>query len=624
IVKPPAPTITDSRIDLLPFEAILALTAGLFPLDQLEPPAAKLWPYEKWDWRTANAPTDTRLRLIEHVRTLYRRDDLAGPLALGQVESLALPFESYKLALTPGLLAHVFKRKRAGQPDEDLLPIPAPLLEGKGADQGGYIDIDGNWWIPTGRVFYSDNPNHTAERGEAQAHFFLPHRYRDPFGHDTLVIYDGPADPNAPRYDLLVIRTTDALGNTITATNDYRVLQPRLVTDPNRNRTQVAFDTLGMVAGTAVMGKATETLGDVLDATFEPDLTQAQLDAFMTEPREATANPNESVATQIVHDLLRKATTRIVYDLDRFKRLGEPPFAATITRETHVSALASAQTSKLQISFSYSDGFGREIQKKIQAERGPLVEGGPTVSPRWVGSGWTVFNNKGKPVRQYEPFFSQLPAKRHQFEFGVQVGVSPILFYDPVERVVATLHPNHTWEKVVFDPWRQETWDVSDTVTLDPWSDEDVKGFFVKPDGTPLLPTADYLPTWHALRTDPAHAAEANQRWPDPKRREAKKGAAEKAAVHEKTPTVAHADSLGRTFLTVAHNRFKHSDTPAAAPPAEEFYATRVLLDIEGNQREVIDAKDRVVMRYDYDMLGNRIHQASMEAGERWMLSDVA
>jgi len=28
-------------------------------------------------------------------------------------------------------------------------------------------------------------------------------------------------------------------------------------------------------------------------------------------------------------------------------------------------------------------------------------------------------------------------------------------------------------------------------------------------------------------------------------------------------------------------------------------------------------------MRYDFDMLGNRIHQASMEAGERWMLNDV-
>ena len=47
------------------------------------------------------------------------------------------------------------------------------------------------------------------------------------------------------------------------------------------------------------------------------------------------------------------------------------------------------------------------------------------------------------------------------------------------------------------------------------------------------------------------------------------------------------------------------------------------MLDIEGNQREVIDALGRVVMRYDYDMLGTRLHQASMEAGERWMLNDV-
>ena len=34
--------------------------------------------------------------------------------------------------------------------------------------------------------------------------------------------------------------------------------------------------------------------------------------------------------------------------------------------------------------------------------------------------------------------------------------------------------------------------------------------------------------------------------------------------------------------------------------------------------------RTRVVMRYAYDMLGNRIHQLSMEAGARWMLNDVA
>ena len=56
----------------------------------------------------------------------------------------------------------------------------------------------------------------------------------------------------------------------------------------------------------------------------------------------------------------------------------------------------------------------------------------------------------------------------------------------------------------------------------------------------------------------------------------------------------------------------------------EETYATRVQLDIEGNERAVTDANDRVVMTYDYDMLGTRLHQASMEAAERWMLNDVA
>ena len=58
-----------------------------------------------------------------------------------------------------------------------------------------------------------------------------------------------------------------------------------------------------------------------------------------------------------------------------------------------------------------------------------------------------------------------------------------MLFYDPVERVVATLHPNHTYEKVVFDPWQQTTYDVNDTCaprnaqTGDPRTDPDIGGY---------------------------------------------------------------------------------------------------------------------------------------------------
>ena len=72
----------------------------------------------------------------------------------------------------------------------------------------------------------------------------------------------------------------------------------------------------------------------------------------------------------------------------------------------------------------------------------------------------------------------------------------------------------------------------------------------------------------------------------------------------------------GRTFLTIA-------DNGKDASGAEQLYSTRTVLDIVGNQREVIDALGRVVMRYDYDLLKAKIHQASMEAGERWTLNDA-
>ena len=97
----------------------------------------------------------------------------------------------------------------------------------------------------------------------------------------------------------------------------------------------------------------------------------------------------------------------------------------------------------------------------------------------------------------------------------------------------------------------------------------------------------------------------------------------------------------GRAARQYAHHRpLRHPGPPlpdrrhttgSTRTARRSKFPTRVELDIEGNQRAVRDAivqnndhLGRIVMRYDYDMLGNRIHQASMEAGERWMLNDVA
>ncbi len=510
-------------------------------------------------------------------------------LPLGKLESLALPGSQYKLVFTPGLIPQVYQRGGSA-----LLPAPASVLGNVSPDGGAYVDLDGDdsWWMPSGRVFhFSTATTPAAEKTEAKLHFYVPRRFVDPFGNAASVDYD--AD------DLLIVKTIDAATNTVTATYDYRVLAPVLLTDPNGNRAAAVFDILGMVAGTSIMGKTTENLGDSF-STFTADLTSTQIANFYHADDPHT----------LAGDLLGTATTRIVYDPLQFFNSRQaspsdpskwvPVFAATIARETHVSDLANGQQSKVQISFGYSDGFGREIQKKIQAEPGPVVDKGPVITPRWVSSGWTIFNNKGKPVRQYEPFFSQLTTKGHQFEFGVQAGVSPILCYDPVGRVIATIHPNHTYEKVVFDPWHQESWDVNDTVLqTDPTADPDVGDFFQ------LLPTPDYSPTWYTQRAGGGLGAHEQD-------------AASKTAAHANTPSTAHFDTLGRTFLNILDNG------------SGVKFPSRIELDIQGNQRSVRDAivqagdqHGRIVMRYDYDMLKQHIHQASMEAGERWMLNDV-
>jgi RHS repeat-associated protein len=528
-----------------------------------------------------NAPAR---RVVEHTRTRYRSDDLTRLLGPDELESLALPGESYQLALTPGLVARLFG---------NLVP-DATLTE------GGYVRLPGGneWWIPSGRVFYSPGDADPAaqELAEARAHFFLPRRSVDPFGAVSRVAYDD--------YDLLPVRATDPVGNTTAADNDYRVLRPFRVTDPNGNRTEVASDALGLVVGHAVMGKAAENLGDSL-AGFEPDLDEAVFLAHLADPL------NDPGA------VLGGASVRMLYDLFAYQRTRDngqpdPPAVYTLARETHVADLAANQAPRYQHAFAYADGFGREIQREVQAEPGPVEGVGPNVAPRWVGSGWTIYNNKGKPVRNYEPFFSAT----HRFEFARQVGVGTVLCYDPVGRVAATLHPDNTWEKVVFDNWRQETWDVNDTVLVaDPRADADVGDHFRR-----LLGGApNAFTSWHARRIGGA--------WGDtPEQRAAEQDAAQKATAHAATPAVAHFDALGRTCLTVADNG------------AGGRYPSRTALDAEGKPLAVFDALGRRVFEYclrepqngggfryvaGYDLAGNGLYRNGMDGGARRSLANV-
>jgi RHS repeat-associated protein len=516
-------------------------------------------------------------RLIARNRVLYRSDDLSRLLPVGQLESMGLLGESYKLALTPGLVLSTYGRTKSDGSTEILIPNPIQIFGGKGGDQGGYVDLDsnGNWWIPSGRSYFHPDPASTLQQEltNARSHFLRTRRHVDAFGRTILVDYDN--------YDLLLARTVDAVANVVQARNDYRVLQPDLITDPNGNRSQCSFDEFGKVVGTAVMGKVAENLGDSLDQ-FRPLISPNEVDEFFINPK-----------GPIAATLLGNATTRIIYNISRYwlelnvtKKL--PTYTATLSREMHVTDSSTAPL-KIQICFTYCDGNGREIQSKLQAEPGKIVDGGQAVIPRWVGSGWKIFNNKGKPVKEFEPFFDDT----HEYKSDQKVGVSSILCYDPVDRVVATVHPNHAWSKSVFEPWQTATYDENDTILLDPKIDADVGGLFR------LLPESDYLPTWFNARN-------TGQKGPE------EQAAAVKASMHANTPTILQLDPLNRTFLTTVDN----------GPGGK--YTTRTIFDIQGNQIQTMDAIGRVAERCTYDMLGNRIYSSGMESGERWTVFNVS
>lgn len=540
-------------------------------------------------------------RLIEHQRTLYRTDDLTGPAPLGHAGTRAVPHETYRLAFTSELLADAYRRD--GEP---LLTDPAAVLSAAGyrdsaglSAAGGFpaADPPGLWWQPSGTVRWSTATGD--ELHEAKRHFFVPRRHVDPFGAITSVVWDDA--------DLMVRETVDARGNRTTAgerrpqgtawRNDYRVLAPEVVTDPNGNRSAAAFDALGLTVGTAVLGKVTATgadedLGDTLDG-FVADLPEDVVRAHLARPLDAPL------------DILGNATTRVLYDVDAFRRwrrtatdpgTGAPPSAIlTLSRERHARGPDSTPVPRVRALLTYADGSGRVIGRKTQAEAGPLVEGGPDVGQRWVGTGWTVFDNKGRPVRQYEPFFSDTPA----FEPGAAHGVGPVLCRDPLGRVAATLYPDHTWEKTVFDPWHRTTYDRTDTIAVDDPGADPHAGPYLR-----RLPPHEYLPSWRNERLAGP---------PGPQRE-----AAQQSEIHADTPASAFVDTLGHTFLTIAVNR---SDRDGGT--ATEHLATRVDHDIQGNDLAVHDALGRLVMRYTHDMLGRRIRSASMDSGERWTLADV-
>jgi RHS repeat-associated protein len=509
----------------------------------------------------------TGLNLIGHTLHFYDGEPFGG-LELGKVGQFGALVRTETLVMTDDIITSTYGADRPPYLIQSDVPVWPPdypeEFKTNLSIRAGYLFRGGapytpGYYVATDRRHYDF---HDAVDGKG-----LVRITRGPLGasQNTEITYDFP-------YKLLPVKVTDPLGLLITAEHDYRVLQPKLVTDVNGNFTEITFSPLGLVKTTSVKGKAGEG-----DQTQPSAVMEYNFQAFVESP------PSNRQPI-FVH-----TTRRVHHDT-----------------ETDVPLPERDETIQ---SYEYSDGFGRLLQTRAQAEDvlfgdpvfgtgvipdDQTIQPGDIVGRHRAGgdpvnvavSGWQIYDNKGRVVEKYEPFFSsgwEYRSPQNEVDQLARhvLGKQVSMYYDPRGHVIRTVNPDQSEQRVVFG----------------------VPGAIAEPD---LSDPADYDPTpWEAYTYDANDNAGRTHA-----------GQTVKYAYHWNTPTSIVVDALGRTIEIVERN------CSAPGDPVEE-YRTSTTYDIRGNVLTIADALGREAFRHVHDLGNRQLSLDSIDAGVRKMMFDA-
>ena len=504
-------------------------------VDVMRPAYRLRAPYEKRAYEITGVSTDAARFTLDELRTAIgatspidyaavadgtaRRRLVARHRTLFRDDSLAPlalgRWDTLGLSYESYALAHTPGTLAAYPPDT----VTATDLTAAGFVE---LDGDGSWWAPTGTVVFDSSP---------ADHFYVVRGAIDPLGLETKQTLD--------QFDLLAerVEVVQAPWNVTVAINDYRVLGPVHKIDANENRHVVVLNELGLPVAHVTMGKQGATEGDTIE-----------------DP-----------------------TVRFEYDLDAWRLNGAPSSVHILVREEH----KNPQTRWLE-RYVYADGSGGIALSKLKVGPGQAVllnQDGTTieaeVDQRWLVSARTVVNNKGLPIRRYDPYFSASSAYEDEDTIRKQ-GVSAVQYYDPAGRLVLTEFPEGTTTRMVYESWRQQAFDANDTV----------------------LESA-----WYADRGSPDPKV-------DPEPANAEQRAAWLTAMHADTPATVHYDPQGRAIYAVSD----YGDGKTGA--------TRMEADYGGRFTTTFDQLGRAVAG-GFTGPAGPIYGDSGEKGRRYVLADV-
>lgn len=481
------------------------------------------------------------LPVISHTISYYDGSAFTG-LPYGEIGSYGAHIRDESLVITDTIIADAYSTVPpcfSGTGTPDWSAYPSDFVSALQDTKLGYLYKNTSNYI-TGYYICPSKSKYDFQAGTANPRGLVV-VVEDTFGDQTTVDYD--------TYQLLPETVTDALGMQTLAQYDYRVLQPDMITDPNLNRTMVAFSPMGLLYKTAVQGKSTESKGDTLD----------------------------------------HPSTFLEYDFFNFYYNQQPIWTKTSLRERHYY---DDPTSPYIVKCDYSDGFGRLIQSRKQAEdtlfgNMPTGDSGLPASQsatnqpaigiirdssaplNVIVSGWQVYNNKGKVVEKFESFFSS------GFDFispgNVPYGQKTQMFYDPRGILIRTLHPDGTQEKLILG------------IPYD----------FTKPD--------TFQPTpWVSCAYD------AND--------------LDSSLMAFGTPKINYPDVLGRTVKTNESN--KYYDYINSTDALQEI-TMHYTYDIRGNVLTITDALGRIAFSHVYDLHNKSLKSVQIDAGTNHLVHDA-
>ncbi|ELD5976209.1 hypothetical protein ACXOE1_06990 [Salmonella enterica] len=306
--------------------------------------------------------------------------------------------------------------------------------------------------------------------------------------------------------------------NTVSQFFDYRFLVPWQSVDINANTSEIQLDALGRSIGGSVYGtennKQTVGFGSVIDYPVDMGLTPDEAISNATTTgylqQLATIGTTDMFSwmggvTQQQADHAMKEGWRFLQQHHLITFSGHirsrgrvwayqnrqhplaqlladaeqiPIHSAVLTADNYPETTDPDDSSKrLQqtgITVGYSDGFGRAIQlcalvpegDAWHREDGGQVDTTPIkASERWGVSGRTEYDNKGQPVRSYQPYF--LDSWLFVTDDSIRTnGYSDTLYYDALGRNIRTVTAKGYLRRARSYSWFSVAEDENDTAEL--------------------------------------------------------------------------------------------------------------------------------------------------------------